>query len=391
MKDNNLFNLTASPVREGMTEEERKLEDRRRIIRTASVLLVLMCTLFLAVAAGTMIALWSTGKTSQDLFAVMNGTYVYAKTQEELERIRYEEQTEDVNAVSFDDAADASVAVGPDVSNEIVSADEAAPAPDVTQEDTGEDEAGQDGLPDVTSDGENAGPYGNDTEAQDYADEGGDTDAALLAASGVNTYVDPNVNYPLPFTAVDESYFQDALFIGDSRLQGFGMYSGLPGTFYAATGFQLYKYDTMNVVNTDSGKVPILNAIPYDTFTKIYIKVGLNEMGGNDSAFISKYAEFIARLREVEPRAIIYIHGILPVTAAKSGSDKVHNNTNVYARNESLKVLAAEQGAYYLDVGSVFTGADGCLPAEMAADGIHLKAQYMDIWKKYLMEHAVVL
>lgn len=391
MKDNNLLNLIVSPVREGMSEEERKLEDRRRIIRTASVLLVLLCTLFLAVAAGTMIALWSTGKTSQDLFAVMNGTYVYAKTQEELERIRYEEEMKDVTAVSFEEAGDASAATGPDVSNEVVSADEAVPAPDGAQEDTGEDEEGHDGLPDVTADGGDDDPYGSDAGAQDHADEGGDTDAALFEASGVNAYVDPNVNYPLPFTTVDESYFQDALFIGDSRLQGFGMYSGLPGTFYAATGFQLYKYDTMNVVNTDSGKVPILNAIPYDTFTKIYIKVGLNEMGGNDSAFLSKYAEFIARLREVEPRAIIYIHGILPVTAAKSGSDKVHNNTNVYARNESLKVLAAEQGAYYLDAGSVFMGADGCLPAEMAADGIHLKAQYMDIWKKYLMEHAIVL
>ena len=34
---------------------------------------------------------------------------------------------------------------------------------------------------------------------------------------------------------------------------------------------------------------------------------------------------------------------------------------------------------------------DGFLPPEMAADGIHLKAQYMDIWKQYLLSHAVVV
>lgn len=392
MKDNSLFNFIVSPNREGMTEEERKLEDRRLIIRIASVLLVVLCTLFLAVAAGSMIALWSTGKTSQDLFAVMNGTYVYAKTQEELQRLRYEAEAEAEAAKSDDEIKEAGDEEGLKISNEVTGDDETGPAETAGETDPGDDSALQGDVSDDASDADASDVYADAYgDEGDPADTGGDTDAALLEAAGVNAYVDPNVNYPLPFSTVDESYFQDALFIGDSRLQGFGMYSGLPGTFYAATGFQLYKYDTMNVVNTDSGKVPVLNAIPYDTFTKIYIKVGLNEMGGNETVFLSKYAEFIARLREVEPRAIIYIHGILPVTAAKSSSDKVHNNTNVYARNESLKVLAAEQGAYYLDVGSVFMGADGYLPAEMAADGIHLKAQYMEIWKKYLMEHAVVL
>ena len=198
-----------------------------------------------------------------------------------------------------------------------------------------------------------------------------------------------NAGDTLEYRTVDDSYFEDALFIGDSRLQGFGMYSGIPGTFYAATGFQLYKYDSMKVVNTDAGKLPILDALPYDTFTKIYIKVGLNEMGGNDNIFESKYIELIDKLRQSEPRAIIYVHGLLPVTAAKSNSDKVHNNTNVEKRNDQLKKIAAEQGCYYLDVGTALAGPDGALPAEMAADGIHLKAQYMDTWKQFLITHAV--
>ena len=44
---------------------------------------------------------------------------------------------------------------------------------------------------------------------------------------------------------------------------------------------------------------------------------------------------------------------------------------------------------YYLDAGSAMAGPDGALPSEMAADGIHLKAKYMDIWKQYLMANAV--
>ena len=348
------------------------------------VAIVLLCTLFLAVAAGTMIALWDSGKTAKELIEVMNGTYVYAKTQDELARLQYEaEASENENK---DDAS------GPAVVNDVASNDGMT---DNTSSDGSSDTisfAEDDGNGGKGEDGQASDdPYGDGQEDGAPWDEQDDYDTTMLAADGVNEYIDPDVNYPLPFTTVDESYFNDALFIGDSRLQGFGMYSGLPGTFYAATGFQLYKYDSMKVVQTDSGKVSIFEAMPYDTFSKIYIKVGLNEMGGNENVFKSKYAELIAQLRECEPRAIIYVHGILPVTAAKSQSDKVHSNANVISRNEALKQIAAEQRAYYLDVGSVFMGADGFLPQEMAADGIHLKAQYMDKWKQYLMEHAVVV
>ena len=332
------------------TTEMEALMRKRRIIRASAVGLVVLCSIFLAVMSGAMIAMWSTGKTAQDLSAVFNGTYVEARIRDEKLRIEEEEKA----------AAEA------EVLEEAKRAEEEAAAAEAAGD-------GADGPANLEVVNEVAG----------------DTEAALIEAAGINEYVDPNVNYPLEYRTVDDSYFEDALFIGDSRLQGFGMYSGLPGTFYAATGFQLYKYDSMKVVNTDSGKLPILDAMPYDTFTKIYIKVGLNEMGGNDNVFESKYVELINRLRQSEPRAIIYVHGLLPVTAAKSSSDSVHNNTNVEKRNDQLKKIAAEQGCYYLDVGSALAGEDGALPAEMAADGIHLKAQYMDTWKQFLLTHAV--
>ncbi len=357
-------------------DENARLAERRRLVRMASVVLVVLCTVFLAVMAGAMIALWDTGKSSHDLLALMNGSYVYAKTTEELERLANEE---------------AAMAEG----------EEASDAGDTDTDEEGKsNEAGDKGGLQVVNEvsEEDRGSVSEDetvsaeSEGIDVVEEAhDDTEAALAGTSQINVYVDPNVNYPIPYGSVDESYFNDALFIGDSRLQGFGMYSGLPGTFYAATSFQLFKYETMGVVNTGSGKVPIFDALPYDTFTKIYIKVGLNEMGGNDDAFISKYVELITRLRESEPRAIIYIHGVLPVTASKSRTDKVHNNAHVNARNEMLRQLAIDQKAYYLDVGSALAGADRSLPEEMAADGIHLKSQYMGIWKEYLLSHAVTV
>lgn len=217
-------------------------------------------------------------------------------------------------------------------------------------------------------------------------------DTANVTDFSLEDYVDPNLNYPSQFTTVGEDYFTDALFIGDSRMQGFGLWSELPATFYCATGFQLYRYETAKVVQTEDGKVPIFDALPFNAFTKIYIKVGLNEMGwGNEGMFQEKYAELIAKLRQYEPRAIIYIHGLLPVTAAKSAEGGSHNNANIAARNAELAQFAISQNAYYLDAGSSVMDEQGCLGANMASDGVHLKAQYIALWKQYIMEHAIVI
>lgn len=202
--------------------------------------------------------------------------------------------------------------------------------------------------------------------------------------------LDPMQGYPRPYEEVDMSYFEDALFIGDSRMQGLGMYSNLPATFYAATAFQLFNFRTANIVQTPNGKVPILTAIPFDAFTKIYIKVGLNELGcASETKFIEDYQELITGLRLMEPRAIIYIHAVLPVTAAKSQTDGVHNNPNITKRNELLKNFADANSCYFIDVKDAVADETGALVKGSAPDGIHMYGKYMGPWVEYLRTHAV--
>ena len=203
--------------------------------------------------------------------------------------------------------------------------------------------------------------------------------------------IDPLEGYPLPYQEVDNSYFDDALFIGDSRVAGLAMNSGTNATFYAVTSFQLYKYKTFKVVQTPNGKVPIFDAMPYDRFTKIYIKVGLNELGTvTDEPFINAYTSLINDLRAMQPRAIIYIQAILPVTAVKSQTDRVHCNENITKRNENLKSFAELMKCYYVDVGPYFADETGALRAETTADGIHMYGKYMPQWIDALREQAVV-
>lgn len=206
-----------------------------------------------------------------------------------------------------------------------------------------------------------------------------------------NENIDPTADYPLPFTEVDLSYFDDALFIGDSRVAGLAMNSGTNATFYAVTSFQLYKYKTFKVVQTPNGKVPIFDVMPYDKFTKIYIKVGLNELGSvTDEPFIEAYTSLINDLRAMQPRAIIYLQAILPVTQVKSQTDRVHCNENIIKRNENIKSFAELMKCYYVDAGPYFADETGALRAETTADGIHMYSKYMPQWIDALRKQAVI-
>ncbi len=345
--------------------ENTHISGGTKTLRIVAIAVAMFFSLMLSMSVGVWLALWDSNRTVTELGNIIMGTPVAAAT---------------YDTVPGDGDAQ------PDLSG-----DEAGPAP---EEETALDPEDTEAEPEEEAYIEAAGEdYGATfvSDASELSKAGSDDEITGPDDSeGPEALADPVADYPRPFTTVDESYFKDALFIGDSRLQGFGFWSGLPATYYCATGFHIYKYETTDVVQTENGKVPIFEAMPYDAFTKIYIKVGLNELGyGTEENFEQTYAQLIAKLREYEPRAIIYVHAILPVTAEKSSKDKAHNNPNIEQRNAALKEFAKSQKAYFLDAGPALADLDGSLKPEMTSDGIHLKPEYMKIWKDYLCRNAV--
>ncbi len=360
---------TESPKdKEGHSKEEKKKDtikkeenaEALRAIRIVSVIVAMIFSLLFAMAGGVGLALWDEGRTISELNMI-----VFAK---EMDEAVADTSEADESAISIADAEEA----------------EPEPEPVETEEPEPEEGAGESDYGLTIS---------ADTDGVESITKAGSSDEIELAGDDeIPEVLDPLADYPVPFTTVDESYFTDALFIGDSRLQGFGFWSGIPATYYCATGFHVYKYETTNVVQTENGKVPIFEAMPYDAFTKVFIKVGLNELGyGTEENFEKTYAELIAKIREYEPRAIIFVHAILPVTAEKSNTDKAHNNANIAARNAALEQFAKEQKAYFIDAGPALSDEEGNLRPEMTSDGIHLKPEYMKLWRDFLCEHGVVI
>lgn len=205
---------------------------------------------------------------------------------------------------------------------------------------------------------------------------------------------DPDKTYE--FTTVSEDYFNDALFIGDSRTVGLCEYAGMRdrATFYAATSLTIYNVfeSPKKVAQLDDGtKVTIEEALSQKQFKKIYIMLGINELGrGTTESFFTVYADTVNRIRQLQPDAIIFIQGIMRVSGEKSRTDKVFNNATINARNEALAAMANNQDIFYLEINDAVCDANGDLVTEYTFDQIHLKAKYYQLWKNYLLGHGIV-
>lgn len=195
-------------------------------------------------------------------------------------------------------------------------------------------------------------------------------------------------------TAVDDSYFDDALFIGDSRIEGLCEYGGLDNaTYYYKTGLNVFKLFEKGVVPVEGSKQKALleDGLKEHSYGKIYIMIGLNEMGiGDLETFTAAYADAIARIEEYQPDAIIYIQSIMKVTGKKSKRDKTFKNERIDERNAAISALADGERVFYIDVNEPFVDENGDLTAGLSGDGVHLYSKYYPLWTDYLRNNAVV-
>lgn len=190
------------------------------------------------------------------------------------------------------------------------------------------------------------------------------------------------------FSQVDESYFDDALFIGDSRTVGLRDYTNLSehADFYCETSLTIYKVMEENFKGL--GTIP--DALAAKDYGKIYIMVGINELGrGTTENYMEKYTEVIDTLRELEPEAKIFIQAVMRVSGKKDSEDAIFNNSNINARNNAIATLADNEHIFYIDVNEAVCDEDGNLNADYTFDQIHLLGYCDELWKEFLLAHGV--
>lgn len=193
------------------------------------------------------------------------------------------------------------------------------------------------------------------------------------------------------FVTVEEDYFEDAVFIGDSRTVGLQDYGGLDKTdFFATVGMNVYDLWTDKFCEVNGEKVTLEEALTAKQYGKIYFQIGINEMGrGTLDGFMEKYAQSVEKIRELQPEAFIFLQGIMKVTTEKSNSDSIFNNQGIQARNERIAELADGITVFYIDVNEVVCDETGGLRADLTFDNLHLYGSKYGIWVDFLKTRGI--
>lgn len=188
----------------------------------------------------------------------------------------------------------------------------------------------------------------------------------------------------------DVSYFDDALFIGDSRTVGLSEYGGLGNAEVVAdTGMSVYKVFNKRFTLRSGEKKKLEELLTERQFGKIYIMLGVNELGYHFEPTVEKYTEMLARIEELQPDAILYLKANLHLGGKKSRSSDVYNNENINRINQAISALADGENRFYLDVNVLYDDEDGNLSDEYTADDAHIYAKYYPQWVEWLLANAV--
>ena len=189
---------------------------------------------------------------------------------------------------------------------------------------------------------------------------------------------------------VGKEYFDDALFIGDSRTVGISEYGDLNNaTFFANTGMSVYNVFEKNVSVPQVGKLKLEQLLTYKKFVKIYIMLVINELGYNQEKTLKKYKDLLKFIQEKQSNAIIYIEANLHVTAERSNKDKTINNININKINNEISKLADNEKIFFIDVNEKFDDENGNLSSNYTQDNVHIYAKYYKEWSDWLSQNAV--
>lgn len=186
-------------------------------------------------------------------------------------------------------------------------------------------------------------------------------------------------------------YFKDALFIGDSRMAGFEIYTRIPGAMY----FCYSSASVFNIFESEDDVAPVGNIKLFDLlskykFGKIYIMLGINNLQTNYYNHKKQYKEALDKIKKLQPDAIIYLLANLHVTDIYDPTKPHLTNDNVNLVNEFIKGYADNVRVFYLDPNGMYDDENGNLRLELSTDNVHIHIIHYDKFLVYLLSNALV-
>ena len=177
-----------------------------------------------------------------------------------------------------------------------------------------------------------------------------------------------------PQTArVDASFFDDAVFVGDSVTLKLSYYAASSGKLGKAQFLTRGSYgvahavmDTM-LLSYQGKDMVVEEAIKATGATKIFLMMGMNDIGlyGID-ATIDNWGKMVERIQKACPNATVYIQSMTPIWTGGEKGDL--NNTNMDIYNGKLKTFALENNIEFIDVAPYMKDSTGGMATRYCSD-----------------------
>lgn len=122
----------------------------------------------------------------------------------------------------------------------------------------------------------------------------------------------------------------------------------------------------------------------------IFLMIGINDFLFTDRAeIIQNYTKIIQQIKSETPNSQLFIQSVLPINP--NVKNTVFNNQEIVLLNESIQVLAQNEGLIYLDIYKLLKDEKGALAAKFTADGVHINGAAYSIWKDAVNPYILAL
>lgn len=214
--------------------------------------------------------------------------------------------------------------------------------------------------------------------------------------------LNPHKAYVEKGNAVSLSYFDDAVFVGDSVSMSLQLYCAARKALGKASFLCAGSLSPLNAhwpVSDESvhpiykgKKLTVEDAVAATGARKVYIMLGVNSLALGFDNCVSDMVSLINKILEKSPEATIIIQSVTPMTKDSPIKKSTLNNDVIRRYNAKLLELANDNGWYYVNVSEAVKDSEGNLKKKYCSDpdsmGIHFTFEADKAWVDYLLTHA---
>ena len=182
---------------------------------------------------------------------------------------------------------------------------------------------------------------------------------------------------------LDESWFDDALFLGDSLTGSLNVYNLQFGGLGNALIFHVNGLSCHHIVEKDTQfnfkgrSCRIEEAVHLSGAAKLFLMLAMNDVGTRPiSELYECWTTMLRRIQETNPELRIYVQSGTPLRLDVN----YFTRENMDAYNQMLREVCDELDCVYVDITPGLADEDGFLKDSYRLDDMHLNPEGCTIW-----------